>query len=396
MEGDSNFAQRYPHIQFRKHWQLSSAVWYQLGECHAVVEAISAMPMQPAYHEDLLKVSLQKGARATTAIEGNTLTEDEVRKVSEGVELPKSKAYQAREVANVLEAMNGILESVSFEGETSLITPESIKGLHRKVGKELGEHFDAIPGRFRQDERVVGPYKCPRHEDVPELVRLLCQWLPKEFGYPTGKQTFADAVVQAIVTHVYIEWIHPFGDGNGRTGRLLEFYILLRANNPDIASHILSNHYNQTRPEYYRQLDRANKDRDLSAFIDYAVQGYRDGLVQTIHAVQESAISVAWRHLVHSEFTREKADQAKQTKQPVLKRRRTLVLAMAPQRTYSVHELGVINTEIAKIYATVSPRTLIRDILELEAMKLIEKTPDDRWRINMGLLLPHFAQRRNR
>ena len=56
------------------------------------------------------------------------------------------------------------------------------------------------------------------------------RWLPQEFGFAANQQqTFlVDAVVQAIVTHVYLEWIHPFGDGNGRTGRLLEFYILLR------------------------------------------------------------------------------------------------------------------------------------------------------------------------
>lgn len=263
---DSEIGSRYPHIRFQKHWDLPSDVLYQLGQCHAMVTAIGDMPMQPSYRQRRLRVSLNKGAQATTAIEGNTLTQDEVEKVSEGVELPKSKAYQAQEVANILQAMNDLLEQVASNQDAPIISAEVIKRLHTMVGRELGEHFDAIPGRFREDERVVGPYKCPRHEDVPTLVQELCDWLPKEFGDPTGRQTFAEAVVQSIVSHVYLEWIHPFGDGNGRTGRLLEFYILLRAGNPDIASHILSNFYNETRPEYYRQLDRANKDRNLTAF----------------------------------------------------------------------------------------------------------------------------------
>lgn len=75
---------------------------------------------------------------------------------------------------------------------------------------------------MRQQDRG-GPYRCPDPRDVVELVSRLCDWLRREFAYSSGNQTFADAVVQAIVTHVYIEWIHPFGDGNGRTGRLLEF-----------------------------------------------------------------------------------------------------------------------------------------------------------------------------
>ena len=145
------------------------------------------------------------------------------------------------------------------------------------IGRDLGEHFEAIPGRFAERPRFVLTYRAPDHQDVVELVQRLCVWLADEFHFPDGTQSFSDAVVQAIVTHVYIEWIHPFSDGNGRTGRLVEFYLLLRAGNPDIASHILSNFYNETRGEYYRQLDRAGKTGDLSAFIAYAVQGLRDG-----------------------------------------------------------------------------------------------------------------------
>src|SRR5690606_18248615 len=129
---------------------------------------------------------------------------------------------------------------------------------------------------------VVGTYRCPDASDVEGLVESLCGWLLKEFRFDRGNQTFADIVIQAIVSHVYLEWIHPFSDGNGRTGRLLEFYILLRGGNPDIASHILSNHYNETRSEYYRQLDNATKKRNLAEFIEYALQGFRDGLMETL------------------------------------------------------------------------------------------------------------------
>lgn len=391
MRLDDEIRSRYPHLQFRRHWELGDEVLYQLGQCDAMVDAIGEMPMQPAYRQRRLRVSLNTGAQATTAIEGNTLTPAEVEKVSEGIELPKSKAYQAQEVANILKAMNGILEAVASNHDARVISAELIRECHRSVGRELGEHFDAIPGRFREDERVVGTYKCPRHEDVPGLVDLLCEWLPVEFGYLSGRQTFRQAVVQAIVTHVYLEWIHPFGDGNGRTGRLLEFYILLRAGNPDIASHILSNHYNETRSEYYRQLERASKDRDLTAFVRYAVQGYHDGLVETLKAVQESMIDVAWRYLVHSEFARARRLPVKKN---VVKRRRDLVLAMEPEKSYPLSQLAVVTTEIARQYATLSSRTLHRDVADLSAMKLLVETSSGEWRTNMGLLLPHFARRR--
>src|SRR5262249_46614258 len=156
-----------------------------------------------------------------------------------------------------------------------------------------------------------------------------------------NNQTFADAVVQAIITHVYLEWIHPFGDGNGRTGRLLEFYILLRAGNPDIASHILSNFYNQTRSEYYRQLDQAGKTKDLSAFVRYAVQGYRDGLKGVMHAIANNNLKVSWRYLVYSAF----ADKSYR-KKSVFKRRRILALAIPPGDGLTLKEIMMLTPEL--------------------------------------------------
>lgn len=390
MASDDGLGARYPHITFEKHWELDAASVYLLGACDAIVDAIGQLPMQPEHRQRLLAVSLVKGAQATTAIEGNTLTTAEVERVSEGESLPRSKAYQEREVRNILDAMNEVLEAVAIDGQSNLLSPELIKRFHNSVGKELGEHFDAIPGQFRTDERVVGPYKCPRGQDVEELVRRLCNWLPKEFGFATNQQTFAQAVTQAIVTHVYIEWIHPFGDGNGRTGRLLEFYILLRGGNPDIASHILSNHYNETRSEYYRQLDQANRTKDLSAFLRYAIQGYYDGLKAVLRSLVDNSLEIAWKYLVHARFA-----ERPYRKKTVFKRRRRLALALPPNQALTPDQIMMLTPEIAREFGSVTVRTLLRDLDELREMEIvIEK--DGKIRANLGLLVPHMARRRRR
>jgi Fic family protein len=217
----------------------------------------------------------------------------------------------------------------------------------------------------------------------------LCDWLPKEFGFPSGKQTFAQAVIQAIVTHVYLEWIHPFGDGNGRTGRLLEFYILLRGGNPDIASHILSNHYNETRAEYYRQLDLANRTQDLSSFLKYAIQGYYDGLKQVLSTLCENSIETAWKYLVHARFA-----EHSYRKKNVFKRRRRLALALPPDRAVSVDDIVLLTPEIAREYAPLSVRTLERDLDELRQLEIVQDEEDGKVRANLGLLMPHMARRR--
>ena len=376
---------QYPHLRFARHWDITRKATYELGQCHAIVRAISNTPISPDYYGDLLLLSLSKGAQATTAIEGNTLTDEEIERVARGQSLPPSKEYQEKEVKNILDAYNAILALVVGDGTEHRITPELLLEFHKMIGRGLGEHFDAVPGHFRTDPRIVGPYRCPDHEYVRPLVQFLCDWLPSEFRFGEG-QTFAEAVVQAIVTHVYIEWIHPFGDGNGRTGRLVEFYLLLRAGNPDIASHILSNFYNETRSEYYRQLQNANQTRDLTNFIEYAVTGLRDGLFRTLETIQQKQFEITWIKLIYDQF----ADK-KYVKRNVFRRQRTLALSF-PTRPVAFDEIQLINPEIARAYANLSERTLKRDVDALVEMGIVVAR-EEGFRANTDVLHSQVAQR---
>ena len=169
----------------------------------------------------------------------------------------------------------------------------------------------------------------------------------------------------------------------------MEFYILLRAGNPDIASHILSNLYNDTRPEYYRQLNEASKTRDLTSFLEYAVQGYHDGLQAVMTAIAEKTLELAWRHLVYARF----ADRP-HLKTTVHKRRRDLALAISPQSEgWTVGELMLLTPDLAREYAVLTEQTLVRDLKELIAMEIIV-VDGKKYRLNFGLLMPHMASHR--
>lgn len=355
------------HISFRSEWEIDGDCSYMIGECDAYVKALTDIPLKPEYRDKLLRVSLIKGAQATTAIEGNTLSQEEIEKLDEGWKLPPSKEYLEIEVKNILAAFNELLREIVVEGRVRIITPDLIKDFHRMIGQNLGDHFDAIPGRFRDDNRVVGKYLAPDYKFVPELIDKLCEWLRREFHYSDG-QNFQTLVIQAIITHVYIEWIHPFGDGNGRTGRLFEFYILLRTGLPSIVSHILSNFYNQTRPEYYRQLDLARKNRNLSGFIKYAVQGFRDGLKENLSLIQESQFVIFWHNYIYESFS-----DVKYTKRDAFKRKRELMLDIPINKEFDVDQLIELTPGVAKRYATVNRATVLRDLKELQELNLLVK-----------------------
>ena len=147
-----------------------------------------------------------------------------VRLLQEGKStIPPSRKYLEQEVKNVLDALNTILADVVERNAIASVTPEMIKAFNKQVGHDLGDAFESVPGQFREHEVVVGAYRPPDHRDVTPLVEKMCEWLRREFGFSEdAAPDFYTGVIEAIVAHVYLVWIHPFGDGNGRSARLSE------------------------------------------------------------------------------------------------------------------------------------------------------------------------------
>ena len=386
--------QNYPHIPFQKNWRLDEGTIFMLGQSESIVQAISSAPIKPEYRKLLLAVSLRKGAQATTAIEGNTLSEEEVARIDEGEKLPPSKEYLQIEVRNVIDALNQIRTEVIAQDKTFILSCELIERFNHFVGKDLGEHFQGMPGKFRASGHnvVVGTYRPPLGEDVAPLMLRFCEWMKETFRHKEGKQSFPEQVLQAIVAHVYLAMIHPFGDGNGRTARLIEFYILLRAGLPDIASHILSNHYNDTRQEYYRQLDLCVRERDLSGFIKYAVLGFRDGLRGVLDFVQKNLLEMSWHKFIYDVLDSKKATGKSRA---IVKRRRTLALQFPVDRWHTPDDLVVSSGILAKEYARLSSTTLMRDLAELERLELIVKDKD-KFKGNIEIMHGYMPMRKTR
>jgi len=148
---------------------------------------------------------------------------------------------------------------------------------------------------------------------------------------------------------------------------LVEFYMLLRAGVPNVASHVLSSFYNLSRPEYYRQLELAGQSHDLSGFIAYAVKGFRDGLQETLETIQDSQFVTAWRSYIYDKFA-----EAHYRKN-VFKRRRQLVLSLPFDTPLSIEDATMVTPEVAREYADLSPRTVMRDMQILEEMELVRR-----------------------
>ncbi|HMY68933.1 MAG TPA: Fic family protein [Leptospiraceae bacterium] len=371
-------------ISFKKSWDLSEDSYFLLGQCKSLIKAISSTPLMPSYRQVIYSVNLIKGALATTAIEGNTLSEEEIKMIHEGKSLSISKQYMEIEVKNVLDALNLLRDSIVLQGQSQLITPDLIKDFHKMIGKNLGTNFEAVPGEFRKNNVTVGNYRAPDHSEVETLMKNFCEWSRSEFHFEKD-QTFSTAIIQAIVSHIYIAWVHPFGDGNGRTARLLEFYLLLRAGVPDIAAHILSNFYNNTRNEYYRQLSETSKlNGNLTNFIMYALQGFKDGLQEVFTLVNQNQLELAWRNFVNEVF---RSNNQFGKTGSVSRRILGLVLSMDLSKEYSLQEISEINEAVRLNYFNKSKRTLTRDIDALVEFKVVRKLENDKYKANSEILI---------
>lgn len=349
---------------------LSSAsyrVWMCLGEATSKCEHIAEVPLQPAYAARLHQILLAKGVRATTAIEGNTLSQEEVEKRIEGKhDLPPSKEYLGQEVDNILQATNMILKHID-DDKMGVLSTERIKEYNRVVLEKLSLTEGVIPGEIRSHDVVVGGYRGAPGEDCEYLLQRMCEWLNASEPWVPGAGAEATGILKAIVAHLYIAWIHPFGDGNGRTARLVEYEILVSAGVPSAAAHLLSNHYNETRSEYYRHLGVASKEKGGSVrFVEYALQGFVDGLRQQLQLVRRQQLMIAWRDYVSEQF------RARDTSAG--KRQREVVLALsAAHQPVPAHDITRLNPDLAVAYASKTPRTVIRDLNALIRMELIER-----------------------
>jgi Fic family protein len=358
------------HISFRQAWTINERASNLLGQCYAYTQAITKTPISPSNRRRLLAVSLRRGALATTAIEGNTLTEEELEQIAAGQNLPPSRQYQQKEVQNVLDALNRLLKELVEAKTPEKITVKLIQRFHKMVSKGLGENY-GNPGHFRRKNVVVGNYRPPSFDMVENLVKQFCDWLLKQFHY-SGGQNFDDTIIQAIISHIYIGWIHPFLDGNGRTARLLEFYLLLRAGVPDIASHLLSNHYNNTRDEYYRHLQNAAETGDLTGFIQYALEGFRDGLeYNVLKVIHDDQIGATWKNYVHD--TTEELQKKENKNEKIIRRIRQLAYYLPANKFISINEIKIVDIHINQVYEGLTRPTLKSDLDLLTACNLIDE-----------------------
>jgi Fic family protein len=183
----------------------------------------------------------------TNAIEGSTITLEETRGIIHDKIAPNKSLRDIRET----EAHSRVfLQMLDKKQE---ISGKLILEWHKDI---FGEVKEDIAGKFRDYLVRVGPYLAPDWQEVEQLIKDLISFEKK------SKEKM-HTVELAARMHYRFEKIHPFGDGNGRVGRLLMNYILWNSGFP-----MLIIEYKK-RKAYYKALQK-----DEEGFLKYFFRIY--------------------------------------------------------------------------------------------------------------------------
>lgn len=221
----------------------------------------------------LRKINRIKMIQGSLAIEGNTLTEEQVTALIEGKHII-APVKEVQEVKNAIQAYEQCLSFNPYKKEDLLVA-------HKLMTFGLVDH----PGHFRYGGVCIAgkdgiSHIAPPADRVPFLMDDLFQWL---------KDTDAHPLIKSSVFHYEFEFIHPFEDGNGRMGRLWQT-VILKDWKPFFAWLPIETLIKEHQNDYYQALGLSDANSDSTAFIEFMLSVILD----TIEAIlkTESKITV--------------------------------------------------------------------------------------------------------
>ncbi len=230
----------------------------------------------------------------SNAIEGNLLDVGETRQVVEmGLTITGKPLKDQAEAKNLASALD-FLEELATRTEDP-ISEHDVRQIHALVLKDID---DGNAGVYRRvDVEISGSqFKPPGPEQVPLYMEEFSTWLMRASCVdPASGVASVDAVVNAVVAHTWLVYIHPFIDGNGRVARLLMNLMLMRAGFPITVI---------TREDRYRYYDALEESQstDLSSFIALVTEAIHESLEEYEDAAKEQREQEEWARSLASRF----------------------------------------------------------------------------------------------
>ena len=269
------------------------AVLKRLAPAHRYLAELNGLASTIPNEHILINTLALQEAKDSSEIENIITTQDDLYKadlLSDYIRDPAAKA--------VSRYASALKKSFALVSRDRLLTTNRILDIHDElVLNDAG--IRKVPGTALKNERTGATVYTPP-QDHAELVRLMANL--EQFINDDGLSD-ADPLVKMAVIHQQFESIHPFYDGNGRTGRIINILYLVAKGLLNIPVLHLSRYVIRTKSEYYRLLQQTRDTGDWEPWILYMLQGVELTARQTIWIIGRiKSLMMDYKHRIRAEL----------------------------------------------------------------------------------------------
>ena len=273
-------------MSYQPQFTITPLLLARVENISALRERILSAAVDVAWIPALQVETRARIAHSSTAIEGNPLTLEQVRAVDAGRADATTTDRARREVLNYFAG----LRYIEKHAHKKVIEHADVLELHHIVAAHVMDQ--GLAGRYRTIRVHVGPYVPPPPEDVSGLMFELFTW------WNQAAPALSPVLTSAIL-HYRFEAIHPFADGNGRTGRALALWELYRRGFDTHHIFAVDEFYWEDRPRYYTALQEVRRlGDDLTNWLEYAAEGLEQTLQRVWTRIHQYAARTSPTRLV--------------------------------------------------------------------------------------------------
>jgi Fic family protein len=241
---------------------------YELGNLNGLINVLPNPKI-------ILNAVILGEAKESSSIENIVTTFDEIFKE---ITL-KNQDYHTKEVVNYREAL---LKGYFGIKEKGYLSTNMIVDIHSVIEPNVGG-IRKIPGTVILNTKTKEVLHTPPQSES-EIMEYMSN-LEKYINYPEFHDI--DPILKMAMIHYQFESIHPFHDGNGRTGRVLNVLYLILEKQISLPILYLSKYINKKRDEYYKHLhDVRIDDKNIKSYFIYMINGVEETSIFTINFIK--------------------------------------------------------------------------------------------------------------
>lgn len=286
-----------------KNWKLkelpldqdieTKKVLKSLPSAHAALAELKGIASRIPDQNILINTLGLQEAKDSSAIENIITTHDDLYKSE--LNLDSYSSFNAKEVQNYVSAMRKGFELISEKG---FLTNNIIIKIQEELeGNKAG--FRKLPGTELKNS-ATGEVIYTPPQDYKDIERLMDNL--ERFVNIQDENEY-DPLVKMAIIHYQFESIHPFYDGNGRTGRIINILYLVQEKLQDLPILYLSNYIIKNKPDYYRLLQKIRETDTWEEWLLFMINGIEQTSRETIELILKiSGLMMSYKHKIRDKY----------------------------------------------------------------------------------------------